>query len=82
MRRPRGPGGRFLTAEEVAQIDREKGGSGSEGKQDSVEPVATKTATGATKRKSGGESTAPIKKAKKAVTESPEEEEEEDGDDD
>ena len=83
MRRPRGPGGRFLTADEVAQIDREKAGSGSEGKQDSVEPVATKTATGATKRKSEGNSTAPSsKKAKKAVTESPEEEDEEDGDDD
>lgn len=82
MRRPRGPGGRFLTADEVAQIDRDKAASGGDTKQDSAEPAATKTASGATKRKSEGNSSAPSKKAKKAVTESPEADEEEDGDDD
>ncbi|KAL5116288.1 Transcriptional activator [Pleosporales sp. CAS-2024a] len=30
MRRPRGPGGRFLTAEEVAAMDAQKGGGGGE----------------------------------------------------
>ncbi|KAK3694102.1 CCAAT-binding transcription factor (CBF-B/NF-YA) subunit B-domain-containing protein [Podospora appendiculata] len=80
MRRPRGPGGRFLTAEEVAQIERDKA-SGGETKAE-PEPVSTKTATGATKRKSEGHSSAPAKKSKKAVTESPEEDDEEDADDD
>ncbi|KAK3330794.1 CCAAT-binding transcription factor (CBF-B/NF-YA) subunit B-domain-containing protein [Apodospora peruviana] len=80
MRRPRGPGGRFLTAEEVAQIDRDKA-EGGDSKQASAEPVTTKTASGGTKRKSEGTLNAPSKKAKKAVTESPEEEVD-DGDDD
>ncbi|KAL2024188.1 hypothetical protein VTK56DRAFT_9344 [Thermocarpiscus australiensis] len=80
MRRPRGPGGRFLTAEEVAQIEREKaaataGESKTEGSEQ--QPAqATKTATGGTKRKSEGNSNPPAKKAKKA-TSSPEEEEDE-----
>lgn len=82
MRRPRGPGGRFLTAEEVAQIDRDKAASGGDSQSESTESAATKTASGATKRKSEGSSSAPSKKAKKAVTESPEADEEEDGDDD
>ncbi|KAK1758264.1 transcriptional activator HAP2 [Echria macrotheca] len=84
MRRPRGPGGRFLTADEVAQIEREKatgGGSGGE-KQEPPEPVATKTASGGTKRKSEGNSSAPSKKAKRNVTESPDVDDDEDGDDD
>jgi hypothetical protein len=63
MRRPRGPGGRFLTAEEVAQIEREKGGG--EGKdEDEAVQVSTKTASGGTKRKSEGNSGASNKKLK------------------
>ncbi|KAK4189023.1 CCAAT-binding transcription factor (CBF-B/NF-YA) subunit B-domain-containing protein [Podospora australis] len=75
MRRPRGPGGRFLTAEEVAQIEREKAGGSDGVKAD--EPVATKTATGATKRKSeGGSGTAAKKSKRNAVT--PEDEDDDD----
>ncbi|KAM7196100.1 CCAAT-binding transcription factor (CBF-B/NF-YA) subunit B domain containing protein [Rhypophila sp. PSN 637] len=81
MRRPRGPGGRFLTADEVAQIDRDKA-AGGDTKQESAEPITTTTASGGKKRKSEGNTSAPNKKAKKAVTESPEVEDEEDGDDD
>ncbi|KAK4117161.1 hypothetical protein N656DRAFT_785989 [Canariomyces notabilis] len=79
MRRPRGPGGRFLTAEEVAQIEREKAAAASgEGKTEGTEqPATAKTATGATKRKSEGTSNTPSKKTKKAAS-SPEEEDDDD----
>ena len=77
MRRPRGPGGRFLTAEEVAQIEREKGGGSEELKDDNQEPPASaKTTTGATKRKSEGNSGGANKKSK---TSSTDEEDEDDG---
>lgn len=68
MRRPRGPGGRFLTAEEVAQM--EKGGAAPGEKTESSEAAAsTKTATGATKRKSeGASSSTPAKKSKQAAS--------------
>jgi topoisomerase IA-like protein len=79
MRRPRGPGGRFLTAEEVAQIEKEKAAAASgEGKTEGTEqPATAKTATGATKRKSEGTSNTPSKKTKKAAS-SPEEEDDDD----
>ena len=84
MRRPRGPGGRFLTADEVAQIERDKaaGGNG----ETKTEPGAgqqqtaatTKTTTGATKRKSeGGNNTTPSKKTKRAAS-TPEDDDEDD----
>ncbi len=82
MRRPRGPGGRFLTAEEVAQIERDKAAGNGAEKAEAPEPAATKTATGATKRKSEGNSTALAKKSKLAATESPDGDEEEEGDED
>ncbi|GJC92034.1 CCAAT-binding transcription factor subunit B [Colletotrichum higginsianum] len=72
MRRPRGPGGRFLTAEEVAAIEREKGGGSGEPSNDDV--ADTKAGT---KRKSEADDSSSSKKAKKA-SESPEEDEEED----
>lgn len=71
MRRPRGPGGRFLTAEEVAAIEREKGGGSGEGPEDVVESKA------GSKRKSEADDSSSNKKAKKA-SETPEEDEEED----
>ncbi|KAK4127062.1 hypothetical protein N657DRAFT_566357 [Parathielavia appendiculata] len=80
MRRPRGPGGRFLTAEEVAQMEREKGGGGSGDKSEGSDQIAnTKTATGATKRKSEGNSASNTasKKSKRAAS-TPEDEEDED----
>jgi len=80
MRRPRGPGGRFLTADEVAQIERDKAAAG--GGEKTEEPVSTKTASGGTKRKSEGSSTAASKKAKIAPSESPTGDEDDDADDD
>ncbi|KAI0396080.1 CCAAT-binding transcription factor (CBF-B/NF-YA) subunit B-domain-containing protein [Xylariaceae sp. FL0594] len=78
MRRPRGPGGRFLTAEEVAEIERNKA-AGEESKENAThEPTTVKTGT---KRKSEASSTTPNKKTK-TTTESPENEEEEDAEDD
>lgn len=80
MRRPRGPGGRFLTAEEVAQIERQKSGQTGDAKEEPTEALSSKTATGGTKRKSEGTSGTPNKKAKTG-TESPEEEDEDDAED-
>ncbi|KAG9257855.1 CCAAT-binding transcription factor (CBF-B/NF-YA) subunit B-domain-containing protein [Emericellopsis atlantica] len=58
MRRPRGPGGRFLTADEVAAMEKEEG---KEGKED--EPKEETAATG-NKRKSQAGSGGSNKKAK------------------
>lgn len=77
MRRPRGPGGRFLTADEVAEIERNKAGGGDEG-EPKIE-LAAPAKTGS-KRKSEGTSNAPSKKAKIDPS-SPEEDEEGDEDD-
>ncbi|KAI1189070.1 CCAAT-binding transcription factor (CBF-B/NF-YA) subunit B-domain-containing protein [Nemania serpens] len=76
MRRPRGPGGRFLTAEEVAEIERSKA-AGEDKDSAAGESTAPKTGT---KRKSEASSTAPNKKTK-TITESPEDDEEDAEDD-
>lgn len=78
MRRPRGPGGRFLTADEVAEIEKGKGDGKTE--TEAVADVLAKAAAN-NKRKSEASLGAPHKKAK-LETESPEEEEEEDAEDD
>ncbi|KAE9573316.1 Transcriptional activator HAP2 [Colletotrichum fructicola] len=69
MRRPRGPGGRFLTAEEVAAIERDKA-SGTDAPKDDSSPKA------GSKRKSEADDGDSNKKPKTA-SESPEEEDEE-----
>ncbi|TDZ31715.1 Transcriptional activator HAP2 [Colletotrichum spinosum] len=74
MRRPRGPGGRFLTAEEVAAIERDKGTGSGEVPKD--EPASSKAGS---KRKSEADDTESNKKAKTA-SESPEEEDDEEDD--
>jgi nuclear transcription factor Y, alpha len=80
MRRPRGPGGRFLTADEVAAIERSKsGGDGDSNHETATDSTTTKTSAGS-KRKSEGNSGGPNKKTK-VEAETPEEEEEEEGDD-
>ncbi|KAI1768303.1 CCAAT-binding transcription factor (CBF-B/NF-YA) subunit B-domain-containing protein [Hypoxylon sp. FL1150] len=77
MRRPRGPGGRFLTAEEVAEIERTKGsGEDKDGGASDV-PVAK---TGS-KRKSEANSNAPNKKAK-AEPVTPDDDDDDDAEDD
>lgn len=71
MRRPRGPGGRFLTAEEVAEIEKTKGG-------DDEEKDASPKA--GTKRKSEAGSNASSKKAR--LDETPEDDDDEDAEGD
>jgi nuclear transcription factor Y alpha len=78
MRRPRGPGGRFLTAEEVAAMDREANKGAEESKTDgSTTPVAPNSA--GAKRKTDTESTQPAKKSR-TETETPDGEEDDEGD--
>ncbi|RYP06084.1 hypothetical protein DL764_003374 [Monosporascus ibericus] len=77
MRRPRGPGGRFLTAEEVAEIERQKGNNG----EKEGASAETNTARPSSKRKSENSTDAPNKKAK-VEPESPEDDEDEDAEDD
>ncbi|KAI8635137.1 CCAAT-binding transcription factor (CBF-B/NF-YA) subunit B-domain-containing protein [Xylariaceae sp. FL1651] len=77
MRRPRGPGGRFLTAEEVAEIERNKA-AGDDKDGGVTESTGPKTGS---KRKSEANSAGPNKKAK-PDTESPEDDDEEDAEDD
>lgn len=77
MRRPRGPGGRFLTAEEVAAMERDKDGGG-DGKPEGGDVASGKISGSAgAKRKSEAGSDAPSKKAK-METESPDDEDDED----
>lgn len=68
MRRPRGPGGRFLTADEVAEIERTKAAGGDENKPEDDAPLPKSN-----KRKSEGSSSLSNKKSKRTETESPEE---------
>lgn len=86
MRRPRGPGGRFLTAEEVAAMDAQKGEGEEENKDPSAMPVNTKAA--APKRKAsttqlkGTPNTKKNKAGGRSTDEEDDEEEEEDAEDD
>lgn len=78
MRRPRGPGGRFLTADEVAAIEKGKGGS--EGADETSKPAGENNST-AQKRKSGvaDDNNAPPSKKNKQSTSAEESEEAEFG---
>jgi len=77
MRRPRGPGGRFLTADEVAEIERNKGEGGDENAKPQEAPAQTPA-----KRKADSGAPNSNKKARTSGgQDSPEEEEEEDADD-
>ncbi|KAL6250376.1 Transcriptional activator [Rhinocladiella similis] len=78
MRRPRGPGGRFLTADEVAALEKgEAGPNGTPATTTKVENISS-----GTKRKAGSDNNeTPVKKSKIA-SESAEEEDEDDGEED
>lgn len=78
MRRPRGPGGRFLTADEVAEIERNKAGGGDSGDL----PIKDDTSGAKTgdKRKSEADGGGANKKVKAGQPDSAEEEEEDDED--
>lgn len=81
MRRPRGPGGRFLTADEVAAIERQKNGEPDPKDEAAASGQTTTKASAGSKRKSEGSSNAPNKKAKRE-TESVEDDEDDDGEED
>jgi hypothetical protein len=78
MRRPRGPGGRFLTAEEVAAMDRDNNKGPDDNKSEGSNP-GTAPNTSGTKRKTDAESAQPSKKSR-TETETPDGEEDEEGD--
>jgi len=78
MRRPRGPGGRFLTAEEVAALDNKNGG-GNDGKENATPNKATTANSSSAKRKAGPPQSKPNNK--KAKTSNQSEEDEDDMDD-
>jgi nuclear transcription factor Y alpha len=90
MRRPRGPGGRFLTAEEVSLIEKGEGGELQKYAPKVEESNAStpgKSSKSSTKRKSGvldddDEGTPVAKKAKNAPKDTPSGESEEPEDDD
>lgn len=81
MRRPRGPGGRFLTAEEVAQIDARAAGEGEANGNDGPVATTTTNGSGSAKRKrdenGGVKDDTPTKKIKSDEEDDGEEEEEE-----
>jgi hypothetical protein len=88
MRRPRGPGGRFLTADEVAEIERTKGDGGDEGDKAQETPakgISSGAAGSGTKRKADTDTSTPSKKVKTnavpATGRSSAEDEDEDEDD-
>lgn len=85
MRRPRGPGGRFLTADEVAEIERTKG-DGDDGDKGPMEtPAKGLPGSGAgsgTKRKANTDTNTPSKKAKTAAPTRSSAEEDDDEEDD
>lgn len=86
MRRPRGPGGRFLTAEEVAAMDAGKGLDGEDGNKENASLLPPKAAGSGPKRKASStqlKGTPNIKKNKAgAVQRQSTSEEDEDEDDD
>jgi nuclear transcription factor Y alpha len=91
MRRPRGPGGRFLTADEVAEIERTKGDGGGEGDKTQETPakgISSGAGGSGTKRKADTDNATPSKKAKTdsapagGRSSAEEDEDEEDADDD
>jgi nuclear transcription factor Y, alpha len=90
MRRPRGPGGRFLTADEVAEIERTKGDGGDENDKGLLDtPVKDLSNSGGgsgTKRKAVSDNATPSKKIKQnnapPAGRSSAEDDDEDADDD
>lgn len=69
MRRPRGPGGRFLTADEVAALEKEKNGENG-----SPTDMKKETLSSGTKRKADSDGRETLSKKSKVASESAEEE--------
>jgi len=90
MRRPRGPGGRFLTAEEVAAMDNAQKGEGEDGNKENAS-LPPKSGSAGPKRKASStqlKGTPDVKKNKagavqrQSASEEDEEEDEDDAEDD
>lgn len=83
MRRPRGPGGRFLTADEVAEIERTKGDGGDDDKPLETPAKGSQNSGGGsgTKRKADSDNATPSKKTKLNAARSSAEDDDEDEDD-
>lgn len=79
MRRPRGPGGRFLTAEEVAQMEKDAG-KGDDGENGDISVKKTENTNSGTKRKADSDGNNTTAKKSKTSSESADDEDE-DGDD-
>jgi hypothetical protein len=84
MRRPRGPGGRFLTADEVAAMEKGDGMPGDENHQTPATKSNENTSSGQKRKASSLEDTTPSKKIKIAIenaedSEDGDEEEDDDG---
>jgi nuclear transcription factor Y, alpha len=80
MRRPRGPGGRFLTADEVAAMEKNDDNPGMENQTPATKK--SETATSGQKRKAGAiEHETPVKKSKIA-SESADSDDDEDAEED
>lgn len=79
MRRPRGPGGRFLTADEVAALEKGENPLGENGTPATKD---SKGATSGTKRKAGNLDHETPSKKNKVASESADEDDEEDGEED
>lgn len=84
MRRPRGPGGRFLTADEVAEIERKQAEGGDENPDVAATPAKAANSTAApnsgTKRKAErDDDPTPSKKVKHAASTEDEDEDADDG---
>ena len=79
MRRPRGPGGRFLTADEVAAMEKQESVPGDENHQTPATKSNENASSGQKRKASSLEDTTPSKKAKVAVEST---EDSEDGDED
>ena len=83
MRRPRGPGGRFLTADEVAAMEKGEGIPGDENHQ-TPSTKSNENASSGQKRKASAldVDNTPVKKAKIASDSAEDSEEADDDDDD
>jgi len=79
MRRPRGPGGRFLTADEVAALEK---GENPLGENGTPAVKDSKGATSGTKRKAGNLDHETPSKKNKVASESADEDDDEDGEED
>lgn len=81
MRRPRGPGGRFLTAEEVAALGNNNGGPKSDKENATPNKATTANTSSSAKRKAAPTQSKPNNKKAKTSTTSPSDEDEDDMDD-